>query len=125
MFGLKLLSVALAGAIGAMCRYALVTYVHRDPSLGFPWGTLVVNLVGCLLIGIVMGVFDGRVHFAAPARALVFAGFLGSFTTFSTFALETQNLLDSQPHMAFLNIFLHVGVGLMLVYGGLMLGRNL
>lgn len=92
------IGVAAGGALGAACRYGLGLWLARAGS-GWPWGTLAVNAAGCLAIGVVMGLTlpaaDGgaaRWMTSAAIRAAVLAGFLGSFTTFSTFGFETFEL---------------------------------
>ena len=90
---MTLLYVALGGAAGAVARYGLGGWVQGLAGFGFPWGTLVVNLVGSLLIGFAVRYLEA-VHLAPDLRALVTIGLLGAFTTFSTFTLETVTLLE-------------------------------
>jgi CrcB protein len=91
-------------------------------SISFPYGTLVVNLAGCFIIGFLSYLADARGVFDADARAFVFVGILGGFTTFSTFGNETMNLFrDGENGFALLNVGLSVVVGLVLVW----LGRSL
>ncbi len=85
--------VALGGAVGAVARYWVSGMVYRLTGPGFPWGTLVVNLVGCFLIGVVIVVLESTIQSGA-IRAAVAIGFLGAFTTFSTFSYETLALLQ-------------------------------
>lgn len=90
---LTLLLVAAGGAAGAVARYLVSLRVQAWVGTGFPWGTLAVNLIGCVLLGLVMWLTTGFV--ATPeGRALVAVGFLGAFTTFSTFGIETVLLLQ-------------------------------
>lgn len=88
--------VALGGAAGCLARFALDLVANWDALLGtgFPWPTLVINLTGCLVIGAVGGLIAGRPR-EARWWALLVTGFLGGFTTFSAFALETVVLADS------------------------------
>ncbi len=88
------LVVALGGALGAMARYGTVTAVGRFTGLGFPWGTITVNLVGSLVLGLLIGALAHGLHLSQEARALVVVGFLGAFTTFSTFSLDTVTLMQ-------------------------------
>ncbi len=85
------LAIALGGAIGAPARYLVERGVTRRTGHGFPWGTTAVNLLGSLLLGLVTGAsqFHG---WSSDARAVAGTGFLGAFTTFSTFAIETERL---------------------------------
>ena len=110
--------VGLGGFFGALCRYALAGFVHRSmPQTTFPVGTLVVNLLGCLLIGYLAGLADSRQLFAPELRLFAFIGLLGGFTTFSTFGYETVALARDAGYMqAAVNVGLHVVVGLTLVW---------
>lgn len=104
---LKLGLIAGGGALGALLRYGVsaVTKYVGDPS--FPTGTLVVNVVGCLAIGLASGYFAGPHPVRDELRVAVLVGLLGAFTTFSTFGIETIHLLnDGQFAYAGLNIVL-------------------
>jgi len=92
--GLKALAlVALGGGCGAVCRYALSTLLMRGTFQGFPLGTLLVNLLGCLLIGLWAGWAARHAWLNGDLRLLLVTGLLGGFTTFSAFGLETLQLL--------------------------------
>lgn len=118
--------LAVAGAAGTLARYSLQGYVQRLCGSTFPWGTLVVNLVGCLLFGIVWMLAEGRLVISVHTRLLVLTGFMGSFTTFSTFAFETGAFLrDSQWTMALGNLLLQNVLGLVAVFLGFAIGRSL
>lgn len=88
------LIVAAGGALGAMARYGTDSMVGRWTGLGFPWGTVTVNLVGSLVLGLLIGAAVHGLHLGQEMRALVVTGFLGAFTTFSTFSLNTVTLLE-------------------------------
>ena len=88
---MQLLLIALGGGAGAVARYLLGGWVQGWAGSGFPWGTLGVNLAGCVALGVLMRLVGGMVA-EAEVRALVAVGFLGAFTTFSTFSLETVML---------------------------------
>lgn len=88
-----LLYIALGGAVGALARYGLGGWVQGRTGFGFPLGTLVVNVLGCLLIGFALRYLEA-VRLAPEVRALVGVGVLGAFTTFSTFGYETVALLE-------------------------------
>ncbi len=109
---MQLLVIGLGGFVGALARHGLADVVQRGFPARFPAGTLVVNLLGCLAIGLAMGVFEQRAHVAETTRLLVLTGFLGSFTTFSTFGWGTFGLLREG----------HVGLALLNVGGHLLLG---
>lgn len=100
-----LLAIGLAGAVGALARYGVTAAFKGSPG-GFPWGTFVVNLTGCLALGIVLVILLERFPGARLARALVVTGFLGAFTTFSTYAVGSDELVR------------HHQVGLFLAYVG-------
>lgn len=84
--------VILGAALGATGRYLVAGWVSNLADTGFPWGTLAVNLLGCLVIGLSWGLGE-RALWAPAFRTLLFVGILGSFTTFSSFGLETLHLL--------------------------------
>lgn len=88
------LIVAAGGALGAMARYGTDSMVGRWAGLGFPWGTVTVNLVGSLVLGLLIGAAVHGLHLGQEMRALVVTGFLGAFTTFSTFSLNTVTLIE-------------------------------
>jgi fluoride exporter len=114
----KILAVAVGGALGALLRYGASSVAQAAARSAFPWGTLGVNAVGCLLIGALASLFERLV--APPAlRSLLFMGFLGAFTTFSTYALETLRLVQEQEYaLAAANVALHNVLGLLLAAGG-------
>ncbi len=88
------LLVALGGAVGSTCRYYLSSVIMHRVTLGtFPLSTWTVNVLGCLVAGIVIGLSERFEFLTAEARILIFSGMLGGFTTFSAFAVETVTLL--------------------------------
>lgn len=114
----QLLLIALGGSIGAVARYGLSTVVYHLAAETFPWGTFVVNLTGSLVIGVVIELFDTAI--IPPGwRSFITIGFLGAYTTFSTYTLETVNLLrDGELKLATFNIVAsNVGCLLSLVLG--------
>lgn len=118
-----LINAALVGSggfIGAVFRYGLSGFVQRNAALStFPYGTLAVNLVGCLLIGIAVGLVDSRQMFGPEFRLFALIGLLGGFTTYSTFGYETFALLRDADYMrAMGNVTVHVVLGLVLVWLG-------
>lgn len=114
------LFVALGGALGSVLRYLLSTWTQSiSRSIDFPYGTLAVNLVGCLVIGFLSYLAESRGAFTVESRAFVFIGILGGFTTFSSFGNETLNLLrDGERLNALANVGANVILGLILVWVG-------
>ena len=92
----KLLLLAAAGAIGTIARFLLAEVVNHYAGKTFPWGTLVVNVLGCFLFGLVASLADERQLISDQTRLIVLTGFMGAFTTFSTFAFETTQLARGQ-----------------------------
>jgi CrcB protein len=87
-------AIAVGGAVGSVLRYGMSTWVHGLAGRGFPYGTLTVNVVGCLLMGILFVLFTERLSDSTVLRAGVLIGVLGGFTTFSSFSIETFNLVE-------------------------------
>jgi len=112
--------VGLGGFVGALARYGLSGFVQRMfPMASFPYGTLAVNLLGCLLIGIMAGLMETRGLFSPEFRVFALIGVLGGFTTFSTLGIETFAMLrDTEYIRAAANVSLHVVAGLSLVWVG-------
>jgi len=122
----KLVLIALAGAAGTLARYFLRGLVQRLYGGAFPWGTFAVNISGTFLFGFVWSLAEERLVISGEARAVVLVGFMGAFTTFSTFMFETGELLrDSQFALAFGNIALQNVVGIIFLILGLAAGRLL
>ncbi len=120
-----LLSVMTGGALGAGARYLLGTTVTARLGSGFPYGTLAVNLIGGLLMGVLVGVI-AKGGAAEAARLFFGVGVLGGFTTFSAFSLECWGLLERGAYgLALLYIAVSVFGALALVIAGVALGRSL
>ena len=93
--------VAAGGAIGAVARYLLAVRLYSQLGVGFPWGTLGVNVLGCALLGVVLGLVEERGAFTPETRSFLTVGVLGGFTTFSTFTYESwQYLREGDPVQA-------------------------
>jgi CrcB protein len=117
--------VALGGALGSVARFLLSSRLQGWVGAAFPWGTLAVNVVGCLLIGVLSGAADGRGAVSPNARAFLMVGVLGGFTTFSSFGYETLQLTrDGEMGRALVNIAANVVVGLAAAWGGYQAGRG-
>jgi CrcB protein len=122
------IAVALGGAVGAVARHGVNRLVQQEwPATRFPLATLVVNLLGCCIIGGLAGlVATGRLPMSATWREFVFVGILGGFTTFSTFALDTLTLVRAGGGPpALLNVALHVMGGLGVAYAALVFVQRL
>jgi CrcB protein len=114
----RLLLVGIGGFIGSVFRYLLSGFV-QNLSISFPLGTLVVNSLGCFIIGLLSYLAEEHGVFTTETRLLIFVGFLGGFTTFSTFSNETMNLFRSGENFwAILNVCAHVILGITLVWIG-------
>jgi len=120
----KLLWIGLAGFAGTLARYGLQGLVQRVSNGGFPWGTLVVNVVGCFAFGVAWALAEERLVIRGETRTIILIGFMGAFTTFSTFAFETSELLrDSEWLLVALNVAGQTVLGLLCVFLGIALGR--
>ena len=116
---IKLLYILAGGSIGAISRYALAGLSHKLVESTYPIGTLTVNLTGSFVIGVLFGLTE-LFTLSPNIRAFVFIGVLGSFTTFSSYSLETMNLFkDGELKSALLNILYNNVFGLILVFLGL------
>jgi CrcB protein len=116
----KLLVVGLGGFVGAILRYTVSGFVQNvSGSISFPYGTLAVNILGCLLIGMLAQIVDSRNVLSADVRLFIFIGLLGAFTTYSTFGHETLGLLrDGRIGLALINVGLQVVLCLSAVWFG-------
>lgn len=121
---LKLAYLAIGGTIGTLARYFLSGIIYRFTGADFPYGTLVVNLTGCFLVGLFAALSDEKLVLGPDMRVMLMAGFCGAFTTFSTFMLETGNLVkDAEWLRAFGNVFLSLFAGFFLFRLGMWLGK--
>ncbi|MGB9180108.1 MAG: fluoride efflux transporter CrcB [Pyrinomonadaceae bacterium] len=122
----KLLLIGLAGLFGTLSRYWLSGVVARRYGETFPLGTLVVNLVGCFLAGLLFYLLQERYLVSQTTRTVILIGFLGGFTTFSSFGLQTFTLLqDGEFGFAALNVLASNLTGLFMVWAGYNLARAL
>ena len=90
----QVIAIAIGGAFGSVLRYGLSTWVHTLVGRGFPYGTLAVNVLGCLAMGVLFVLLVERMGASAVWRAGLLIGVLGGFTTFSSFSIETFNLIE-------------------------------
>jgi len=122
----QLIMIAAGGAVGSLMRFLLSTGVHRITGRDFPYGTVSVNVLGSLLMGVLYIVLIERASVGAEWRALLLVGFLGAFTTFSTFSIETLNLLENGELIkAGTNVFLSVFLCVLAAWSGVIVGRHL
>jgi fluoride exporter len=118
--------IAGGGAFGAVLRYGASLGVYSLFGRGFPYGTLFVNVVGSLLMGVLSIILLDRFNVGPEWRAAILVGMLGAFTTFSTFSIETMNLLEQGDiTRGMLNVVVSVVLCLLAVWTGLILGRQL
>jgi CrcB protein len=123
---LLVLAVALGGAAGALARYGLDRLVQHHVVTVFPWSTFTINVTGCFLAGAAIASLVDRHELPGWARAGIVVGFLGAYTTFSTFAQETRDLLVEGHHvLAFTNAAGSAVVGIAAVVAGAAVGRAL
>ena len=124
---INILLIGLGGFIGSVSRYLLGDLVHNllDKPV-FPYGTFIVNIFGCLLIGILGGLSESRNFFDTQTRMFLFIGLLGGFTTFSSFGFETFNLAKQGAHLhALANGCLQIVLGRMAVALGYVFAKNI
>ncbi len=116
----KVMIIGLGGFIGAISRYYVSGFAQSiSRSVGFPYGTLAVNLIGCYFIGLLVHLIETNSSMAAEMRLFLVVGLLGSFTTYAAFSIETLRLLQSHRFtLAMVNILAHLLLGLAAVLAG-------
>lgn len=120
----KLLFLALAGGLGALARYGAAGLVQKITGPAFPWGTATVNILGCLTVGVLWALFEDRIALSPELRIAILVGFMGAFTTFSTFIAETGELIrTAQWAYAAGNIVLQNTIGLAAFFAGSVFGK--
>lgn len=118
-----ILALSLASALGGLARYLLGGVIARRGG-AFPWETLIVNVSGAFALGLLVTLFTESGAVPPWARSAILIGFLGSYTTFSTWSLESFRLIEEGAHLlAFANLVGSLLLGLVAVYGGIVLGR--
>lgn len=121
---LNILIVGAGSCLGGMARYLLSRAVQIHSAGAFPWGTLAVNLLGCLILGVVYGLLEHGFRLSEPMKLFLTVGFCGGFTTFSTFVRDNTMLLDGGGMMLFaVYATLSIVAGMMLLYAGYFMAR--
>lgn len=116
--------IAVGGAAGAISRYGLDRLIETRSEALFPWATFVINVTGCLAVGLVIAALVDRHEAPAWLRAALVVGFLGGYTTFATFAQETLDLIEAGDSVvALANVLANVALGLVAVYIGARIGQ--
>jgi CrcB protein len=122
----RFLLIAVGAAFGANARYLIGLWAGSRYGADFPYGTFIVNIIGSLLLGFLVTLGSGRLHISAEARLLLAVGFLGSFTTFSAYTVESMNLLrEASLWQGLLNMVSNSLVGLLFAVLGAALARLL
>lgn len=122
----RILAIGLGGAVGSVLRYWMSTWVYSLLGRAFPYGTLAVNVLGCLLMGFLFVLFIDRLSDNALLRAGLLIGVLGGFTTFSAFSMETFNLVEQGEHAkALVNMAVSVLLCVGATWAGVILGRQI
>jgi len=122
----NLLLVALGGGIGSTARYLCQKWFNENYPHPFPWGTFLVNLFGCFLIGVIYAASEKSTAISPQTRLLLITGFCGGFTTFSTFAFENMSLLRSGDFLYFsIYIIASVALGIAGVFAGIIIMKLL
>lgn len=119
----NLFAIACGGALGAATRYLISLVMAEKFGTNFPSGTLLVNMLGCLILGFVVALCLKNPAMPTPLKLFIITGFLGGLTTFSTFTLETFELLMQNTLFGFINLALSILGGLALVAVGMRLGQ--
>ncbi len=120
----KLLYLGLAGAAGTLARYWLSGFIQKNITTEFPFGTAVVNIIGCLMFGLLWAFVENKLAISSQVRTAIFIGFFGAFTTFSSFAFETTQLLhDTQWLRVMGNVLFQNIIGIAGITTGLAIGK--
>lgn len=121
---MKWVHLAIGGMAGTFARYAFGGFVQRLFGASFPYGTLIVNLTGCFAVGFFSVISEEKFLLGPNDRIFLMIGFCGAYTTFSTFILETSNLLKSGENLSALcNVMASVLLGFVVLKVGILIGK--
>ncbi len=122
----QIFAIMCGGSLGALMRYIISTWVNNKIDANFPFGTLVVNMLGSFLMGFLVVYLVEKIGLNPLLRLAIFVGFLGAFTTFSTFSMETLNLFEEGLALrALLNMLINVSFTVLAVWFGVLLGKQM
>ena len=118
MSGKHIMLIFCAGGLGALSRFALTALVNKMAGSGFPWGTLAVNILGCFIFGLIWAYLN---HQTLPdtTRLIMLVGFVGSFTTFSSYIFDSYALGHNQMLLALVNVVSQVVIGFICLWLGI------
>jgi CrcB protein len=120
---MRFLWVALGGALGSIARYALGAWIYGRMGTRFPYGTFVINITGCFVIGLALTILDAHAELPSAWRLALPIGFVGAYTTFSTFEFETYRAAQDRPMIALLYLVSSVVLGYLAVFLGIQAGK--
>jgi CrcB protein len=121
---MKYLWIGIGGALGSIARYAVSLWVFERMGTRFPYGTFVINMTGCFIIGFALTILDDHMALSPAWRLAIPIGFVGAYTTFSTFEYETlRTVQHGQASLALLYVGLSVVIGYACVWCGSLVGR--